>query len=421
MPSSLATLHLDSSKAISQYIKSIYSNNHKTGINYAKRLKNFEGFFSKKYNFTLDDYLIHKTFNVDVYELLADYTFYLTDDYVSPDGFKLSNITIKNTVNTAINFLMYHDQDINPRKLKHKVRLPRVIRQNKEALTKEDITKILQTCVTLKLRTFVHLLAVTGCRASEACAVRLQDIDWKNSRLNIRGEYTKTKVDRYVFLTEEVITQLQEYIKHKYRKRVKYYETGKPPVVVIPKQKETDLLFESYFYKTKPKKKTNTNPEDEERERVSYVYNNLLLKFEKTLDLMGIYYENNSTKRRRRLTFHSFRRWAKSTISDLGLSDYSEWYIGHIGSTYYRRSDKEKYEIFKKLEPYFTFQDYKGMTARNAEIQNRFEILEQENLKLKQSQEEMAQQFTQVMEMIQDNPKLVKVKPEVLIKKTKDN
>ena len=40
--------------------------------------KVFEGFFSQKYGFTLDDYLIRKTFNVDVYALLADYTFYLT-------------------------------------------------------------------------------------------------------------------------------------------------------------------------------------------------------------------------------------------------------------------------------------------------------------------------------------------------------
>jgi hypothetical protein len=207
-----------------------------------------------------------------------------------------------------------------------------------------------------------------------------------------------------VFLTDEVITQLREYIQHKYRKRVRYYGVGKPPVVIVPKQKDSDLIFEAYWYKT------NNDSIELEKESTTHIYNNLLIKFKKTLDLMGVFYENDSTKRRRRLTFHSFRRWVKSTISDLGLSDYSEWYIGHSGSTYYRRSDKEKYEIFKKLEPYFTFQDYKGLTARNAEIQNRFENLEQENLKLKQM-------MTQVMEMIQENPKLAKVKPEVLAEK----
>jgi F0F1-type ATP synthase gamma subunit len=45
----------------------------------------------------------------------------------------------------------------------------------------------------------------------------------------------------------------------------------------------------------------------------------------------------------------------KSTISDLGYSDYSEWFIGHSGSTYWRKKDNEKAETFQKIEPYLTF------------------------------------------------------------------
>ncbi|MFL6327558.1 MAG: hypothetical protein ACJ71I_08800, partial [Nitrososphaeraceae archaeon] len=41
--------------------------------------------------------------------------------------------------------------------------------------------------------------------------------------------------------------------------------------------------------------------------------------------------------RRRRITFHSFRRFVKTTISDLGYSDFSEWFIGHSGSTYWSK------------------------------------------------------------------------------------
>jgi len=29
------------------------------------------------------------------------------------------------------------------------------------------------------------------------------------------------------------------------------------------------------------------------------------------------------------IPLHSFRRFVKTTISDLGYSDYSEWFIGH--------------------------------------------------------------------------------------------
>ena len=380
----IAGLNLDESKAITRYIKPIYTNNNKTGINYARRLKNFNYFFSQKHNFTLDDYLINKTFNVDVYDLLADYVFYLTSEYVSPDGFKLSTIAIKNTVNTVRNFLEYHDIDINPRKYKLKVKTPKVVKQRKEALSKDDVIKILQSCVTPKLRLFVHFLAVTGCRANEACSVRLMDIDAKNYTVKIRGEHTKTKEDRYTFITTEFIEHYLEYIKYKYRKRVKYYKTGKDPFVIIPKKKDTDLLFASYF--------VDTEDESQEDQDPKFIYNNLLLKFEKTLDMMGIKYENTTTKRRRKISFHSFRRMVKSIISDLGYSDFSEWYIGHAGSTYYRRSDKDKFELFKKIEPYLTF-NHKDLEALARDTETRLETMEREYLELKKYKNELEERF----------------------------
>lgn len=67
--------------------------------------------------------------------------------------------------------------------------------------------------------------------------------------------------------------------------------------------------------------------------------------------------ESKFTGGRRLITFHSFRRFVKSTISDLGFGDYSEYFIGHSGSTYYRKTDKEKAELFKKIEPFLTYTD----------------------------------------------------------------
>ena len=32
----------------------------------------------------------------------------------------------------------------------------------------------------------------------------------------------------------------------------------------------------------------------------------------------------------------------KTTISDLGYADFSEWFIGHSGSTYWTKKDSEK-------------------------------------------------------------------------------
>ena len=65
---------------------------------------------------------------------------------------------------TVKNFFEYYDVDISPRKFKLKVKIPKVIRKNKEALSKEDIIDILNTCLDIRLKTYVMLLAATGYR-----------------------------------------------------------------------------------------------------------------------------------------------------------------------------------------------------------------------------------------------------------------
>ena len=92
--------------------------------------------------------------------------------------------------------------------------------------------------------------------------------------------------------------------------------------------------------------------------------------------------ENN--QRRRQITLHSFRRFVKSTISDLGYSDYSEWFIGHSGSTYYRKKESEKIDIFRKIEPYLTFLNVYQLERQGADIQAKIEELEFLNQSLRE-------------------------------------
>lgn len=43
------------------------------------------------------------------------------------------------------------------------------------------------------------------------------DMDFKKEKINVRGEFTKTKQDRYVFMTSELKYQLKQWIDYKYR------------------------------------------------------------------------------------------------------------------------------------------------------------------------------------------------------------
>ena len=53
-------------------------------------------------------------------------------------------------------------------------------------------------------------LASTGLRAVEALSIRVKDLDMGSypAKVTIKGEYTKTKVDRYVFLTRKLFKNL---------------------------------------------------------------------------------------------------------------------------------------------------------------------------------------------------------------------
>jgi integrase len=187
--------------------------NKKTAHEYYIRLINFQNFVIGRYKTTneaeiktvLDDILVKINEGLeDPYEILNDYVSHLQTNY------NISALTLKNYVVTVKNFFEYYDVDISPRKFKLKVKLPRVVRKNKEALSKGDIIDILNACSDIRLKTYVMLLAATGMRATEALSIRIKDLDLESrpTRLFVRGEYTKTRTDRTVFLTEEITQQL---------------------------------------------------------------------------------------------------------------------------------------------------------------------------------------------------------------------
>jgi len=58
-------------------------------------------------------------------------------------------------------------------------------------------------------------------RAVEGLSLRIKDLELesKPARVFLRGEYTKTKTDREIFLTDEVTQQLRLWLDYKYRTR----------------------------------------------------------------------------------------------------------------------------------------------------------------------------------------------------------
>jgi integrase len=363
--------------------------NRKTAYEYYFRLMGFQDFIINSYNATLDDIITKiNDGSEDPYDILSGYVTYLQTSC------NISTLTLKLRIITAKNFLEYYDVDISPRKFKLKVKIPKVIRQSKEALSKEDIADILNACSDIKLKTYAMFLVATGMRATEALSVRIKDLDLNSSpaKAFVRGEYTKTRMDRAVFLTEEITQQLTSWLNYKYRTRRVCYkneQTGKTITEIrTPEKKDTDLIFAVYQSKESP------NPKN--------LYFEFAKFFAKTLDSMGKGdREDGGSYRRREITLHSFRRFVKTTISDLGYGDYSEWFIGHSGSTYWRKKESEKAELFKKIEPYLTFLNIHQLERQGSDIQTKVEELEELNQSLrnrdKMKDDAIAQLSDQVM------------------------
>jgi integrase len=410
-----ATNRKSSSLCLTKYIKNIQQANKRTALEYEYRLSKFEKYvviYHQQYEQQQNQDRKRKTITtsfdrvieelkrgsnkVDPYDLLSGFVAYIQEE----QGIENPN-TIRSFIITARNFLEYHDIEISPRKFKLRVRLPKPVLRRKEPIGKEEIREILLKCSDIKLKTYVMMLAATGMRATEALTLRYKDFDFGDENNNhqafvrIRGEFTKTRTDRYVFLTRELVEQLRAWIDFKYRRRritkvVSYSNSSSI--------RDDDTKRDSHSNKTISHwLEPELNPDDlffsmprrKQGPSLQSLYAHMDVDFASTLDRIGFGNRENDNKGRREITFHSFRRFVKTTISDLGYQDFSEWFIGHAGSTYWRKKDSEKAELFRKIEPYLTFLDITGLESKGADMETKTEHVMAENLSLKQQVDEL--------------------------------
>lgn len=364
---------------INEYLDSVRNMSTSTAYQYKFRLDNFRHFVNTEFSLSIDNLILQlEKGAIDVYHVFSKYLTYLCS---TSNGRALSPSTIKTRINTARGFLESQSEiEISERKFRLRIKIPKSIIKKKDALSKTDVIDIINSCSNIRLRTYVLLLAATGMRATEALSTRIcdYDLDSEHPTVAIRGENTKTKTDRKVLLTREVIQQIRLWTEYKHRtRRISSYrdvDNKEQPTkktmskYVTPERKDENLLFAMRNGNIKPVN----------------LYKDMVLDFEHTLDRIGRgSRENHNYRARRKITLHSFRRYVKTTISGLGYSDFSEHFIGHSGSTYYTLPDKDTIELFQKIEPYLTFLDYEELDRKGADIQSKIDELEELNQSLR--------------------------------------
>ena len=350
---------------VKSFLDSIERNSFQSKRTYLSGIKHFQEFLNAKYSRKTVETILSSLNNdanileqkIDIYQLLNDFVSYLIQLNLSIPSISLYIAAIRS-------YLAYYDIDVIPSKFKRKVKMPKHYREDEEPLDVSDIRKILLSCNNRRLKSYLLILASSGLRATEACALRLRDFDFSinPTKIHVRKEYSKTKVSRDVYISDEATHCLKQWIDWKYRDKGEWTK----------EKEEDDLIFTVYRTSFEP------NP--------YHLYVGMVTEFENLLVTIGMDdRKQDGLKIRRKITLHSFRRFVKTAISDQAGKDYSEWFLGHSKSPYYTKKEPERREVYAtKCMKYMTFLDYAILEATGKNIESKLSEKEKEIQLLRQ-------------------------------------
>lgn len=250
-------------------------------------------------------------------------------------------------------YLGYYDIDIVPAKFKRRVKLPKNHREDEQPIDAEDIRRILLSCSNRRLKAYLLVLGSGGFRAMEALAIRYCDLDYSVSptKVKVRKEFAKNRVSREVYISEEATQFLKQWQDWKSCR--------------IKKIGSNDLVFV-------------TGNDNGVPVKLSSVYSRVLQEFNSVLKIVGMD-ERKEGMKRRKITFHSFRRHLKGVLSNQVNTDYSEWYLGHNKSPYYTLKQEERRNIYlQKCMKWLTYLDFSLMQKSSKSIESKLEEKEKE-------------------------------------------
>ena len=315
-----------------------------------------------------------------VYDLLDDFVSYIltTKPDITPKSVTLYLAALRS-------YFGYYDIDVIPSKFRRKVKVPKIYREDEQALDVNDIRKILLKCNNRRFKAYLLVLASSGVRVVEGLAIRLKDIDFSVSptKIHIRKEYTKTKAARDIYISDEATEYLKQWLDWKYNNEERPRASN-----------QEDLVF------TLRKGSTPTT-----------VYIKIWLEFKKLLEVSDLAErKEEGIYKRRKITLHSFRRFVKTVISNQVGQDFSELILGHNNkSVYYTLRESDRREIYAtKCMKYLTFLDYitieatgKNIEAKLSEKEKEIQMLRQRDSMNRDAIASLSDQLDKVMQEIE--------------------
>ena len=379
---------------VQEFLSSIAENSVFGNLGYKTSLACLHQFLTVKYSgMTLETIISSFKSGIDVYRFLNEFVSFLETK-------NLAKSTMHQYMTSVKSYLQFHDIDIVPYKFKKRVKLPKIPKKEELAIDQNDIRTILLQCHNHRLKTYLLVLASSGVRATEACALRIRDINFDESptKIHIRAEYTKTKQDRDIYFSDEASKYLKEYIEQRFG-------------IDLNKTKRFDEQFgDCLVFQVQDVNIRQVKPQA--------IYRKFVEEFHKVLDNVGFGQRKDGMSKRRKITLHSFRRFVKTVTSDQAGQDYSEWYLGHSKSSYYVSKPAVRAVIYgTKCMKYLTFLDYSTLEATGRSTEAKIEELQKVNQIMSQQHEEEMKAVNErmdrtdrILKLIEHNPILARAK-----------
>ena len=355
------------------FLDSIGRNSLKSKTSYFTGLRHLHNYVTAKIpGHDCESILEHLASNeINVYELLDSFVSNILEERkgIAPKSVFLYVTAIRS-------YFAYYDIDVLPSKFKRKVKMPRMYREDEEPIDASDIRKILLACNNRRLKTVLLFLASGAMRVTECLAIRNMDIDFTVSptKIRLRKEYSKTKVSRDVYISDEATQYLKQWLDWKYKNpdRERIFN-------------EEDLVL------------TVSDSKDPKS-----IYNKVWREFDRLLTIVKMdQKKEQGINNRKKITIHSLRRHAKTVISEQAGQDYSEYYLGHAKSPYWIMKEAKRREIYgTKIMKYLTFLDYSVLETTGRNIEKKLDEKELEIALLRQRDLRHESEMKHVMEQI---------------------
>ncbi|MGI0033212.1 MAG: hypothetical protein ACRD97_08070 [Nitrososphaeraceae archaeon] len=307
----------------------------------------------------------------------------------------LAHGSIKNRASVIITFLELNDILVNKRKI------ARFYGEEKKTVKDfsysiEDIQKMLSRA-SFRVKTMILFYSSTGIRKSAIIDLKLRHLkkipEYGLYKITV---YENTRDEYYTFCTPECATAIDSYIEQR-------------------KQAGETITQESYLFRNDYEytdiRRVN-HPQPVTGHSLSGVLRNLLI----VCGLRGSSQEQ--FQRHEKAMFHAFRKFFDTSLVDANVNQLiKELLMGHsvgLDNSYFRPNEEKMLTEYVKAVNNLTINEENRLKIKVNQLTERQDEIDLMKLKHEKEMEAMDQKLDKVISMIQENPKLAKIKTSVL-------